>query len=323
MSIYVSKYNVLLCAAGILISYSSHSADTNTNNFPQDEYEYYMRLIKSLNFSAYNGLLECHKDIELPCIEKSTTNQATVIPDSQYPIIVLPSILHRSDQEQISLLQDLINKYNKIKNTLPITKTERKIILTLINHIAPELYTAIKQTDPTGEYHIGRNYYNNGFACAVSSRDGLPTILVDQESILLFNKEELLASIAHELGHYVTGEFFHHPESSHNFQPTQKFTLAQQRAWEHAADRSEILDFDIPIQDAIKNAQSLQEFGQPEPLGPNQKTFTLTHPLWVDRIKHFESLYPEVVLKKAHGKGRTVFDWQTLADEYLKALKKK
>lgn len=324
---------LLLCLTITLISSSLYSADTESNYFSQEEYNHYMHLIKLLNVGTYNKLKSCESALGHPCIEKSKASIPSVEPDPEYPIISLPSIKHISEKDQMYILRNVINEYNRIKNILHITKTEQKTILKGIKKIAPELYAAIVKRDPTGQHHVKRSY-DSEFALGISKDDGLPVILIDQDILQFFedkklenekleDKEMLLAAIAHELGHYVSEDFLINDQSSHTFKPTKQFAHAYTRTQEYEADKSEVLDFGIDIESAIALAQVLQDKQQePSLKQPSRKTFKRTHPFWYDRIAHLESLRPEVELKRLHGKKRTVFDWEALADKYWKVVSK-
>lgn len=327
----------------VLNSVFSISADDNEfidYSFPKEEYEYYMKLIKEIDPKAYQRLRTCENELGGPCIDEAVDIDPTIEPGSEetkgYPIIVLKSIKNDYDEQyRKAILKGYIDWYNTMENITPITQEERKTVLDLIKTVAPELHKEIIKVDPRGENHIERNE-TNGFANSVSFDDGLPVIYVAQDS-LQYPKKILEASIGHELGHYVSGQFFKHPEPTHAFLfPDQEsfatkglaaketFNLAQQRVREFEADRSEIMDFNIDIDTAIEQAKILQAKVEELQLKePGKQTFKKTHPLWSDRIKHFESLRREVELKKAQGKeGKTVFDWKKLAQDYKKALSK-
>lgn len=223
-----------------------------------------------------------------------------------------------------------------------VTQEERQRVLKIINSLDSELYKAIITIDPTGERHVQR--HDDFIASNASIEDGLPVIFIASGIFEKYSEEFLRAIIAHELGHYVSGHFFENNQPIHDrlfedysnefsclkkdkkvsdiLSARETFYLAQTRITEHEADRSEILDFGIDIDTAIKAAQVLQEVDQEKELkDPGKHTFKTTHPLWSDRIKHFQSLRQEVEVRKARGQTLPKFNWQQLAKQYLQKLK--
>lgn len=314
-------------------------------SFPREEYEHYMRLFKEIDSNIHAQLQQCEKDLGEPCIAKAVDIEDQIEPGTNetkgYPIIVIRSLKDWGEKAQKEYLKTFVDEYKNL--TTPITQKERDAVLDLIKTVAPELYDILIKKDPTGKNHIERDTYG-GFSSLASFDDGLPTIAVDAVVLGKYPRKYNEASIAHELGHYVSGHFFqiNQPTHSHSITnsseqklktgkkfggklpPAETFDLAKQRIKEHEADRSEILDFDIDIDTAIASAKALQADAQEPPhKGPAKGTFKKTHPFWDDRIKHFESLRSEAELKKAHGKGKTVFNWQKLANEYVKLYKQK
>ncbi len=131
--------------------------------------------------------------------------------------------------------------------------------------------------------------------------------------------DQLKASVAHELGHYVSGHIL---PFVHN---TRQIILenARIRVQEYEADRVAVLNFDIPIEIMLNTADALLRSSSELKLkdaNRRRKTFTKTHPFWTDRLEHFKSLQREVELKKIHGQGRTIFDWHRLAQEHKTAI---
>lgn len=323
------------------------SAEKSINNpkefdyaFPREEYEHYMKLIQEIDPKAYKRLRICESELGVPCIDKAVDIEPLVELGNEetqgHPIIVIKSMKEHDEQYQKDILKIYLAWYNNLESIHPITQEERNTILDLIKTVAPELYVTMIQSDPEGRNHIFRNY-GIGFTSSVSYNDGLPIINVDQYSLTKYPRKFLEASIAHELGHYVSGHFFDQTEATHKFllpetehsqndKPDAKeiFNLAKNRVEEFEADKSEVLDFDIDIDTSIASAQTLQkeveEFQLKE---PTKETFKRTHPLWADRIKYYESLRKEAELKKVHGQGKTKFDWEKLAQEYLNEFKKK
>lgn len=324
---YRKNYILWLIITTCNLYITGAAQDIPNNFFAPDEYEYYMQLIKKLSPRVHMQLTSCAQELGEPCIEKSENNRSYVAPGTSlsngHPTIVLASLRNESEAQQKEILTSLIKRYTDIENTLPITKTEQRDILAIIQNIAPELHRQLinlnkkvihpytqKQLTHTVKDHIRRNY-DSGLAVNVCPFDGFPIIWIDQDSFIENPdpQEQFKAAIAHELGHYV----LQHLQNNQNTSKTalKELRKAYSRIQEFEADRSMILDFDIPISLAIENAQTLQIQED-----PNTKTFKSSHPLWADRIKHIKSLQTEVELKQTHKQGRKIFDWQTLAHEY-------
>lgn len=341
------KLHVLLLIT-TLSSYLLHGAAQSYDLFAQAEYDHYMQLIKSIDPITYGQLVRCEKELGQPCIRNAVDATSIVQPGNarskEHPIIFMESIQHHPEPYQKAMLTYYLDWYKNIKQTLPITKSEQKTILKIINDIAPTLYEEIIKVDPTGQHHIKRNYHK-GFSATASVIDGLPVISVHQDSTLDYSNKELRAILAHELSHYILKHPFKSDAPIHTYlfnkntpvkqfaagkqvagqlQPTKCFARSEERIEEYEADRSEVLDFGIDIDTAIKVAKKLQQQELELSLAePHKETFKSTHPLWADRINHFESLRSEVELKKAHDQGKTHIDWKKLAQEYLDELKKK
>lgn len=341
-SVYMKHHIVTLIVFLCLNSVFSIWADDDEfvdYSFPKEEYEHYMKLIKEIDPKAYQRLRTCENALGAPCIDEAVDIDPIIEYGSEetkgYPIMVLKSMKDDPDEQyQKNMLKIYLDWYMTVENMTPITQKERDIVLDLIKTVAPTLHEMMVKMDPTGEQHIER-YKGNGFASLASLDDGFPIILVGQDS-LNEPRNLLEASIAHELGHYVSRHFFEYPEPTHAFLLTDEtstakglpaketFNLARRRIEEFEADSSEIMDFNIDIDTAIKQAKILQAKAEELQLKePGKKTFKSTHPLWSNRIKHFESLRKEVELKKAQGKERkTVFDWKKLAQDYKNAFNK-
>lgn len=325
---HIKKYILWLIITTCNLYVTGAAQDIPSNFFTQDEYEHYMQLIKQISPKVHAQLTGCAQELGEPCLEKSENNRSYVAPGTSlsngHPTIVLASLRNQSEAQQKEILKHLIDRYTAIKNTLPITSTEQEDILTIIQDIAPELHSQLinlnkkvihpytqKQLIHTVKDHIRRNY-DSGLAVNVCPFDGFPIIWIDQDSFIdnPDPQEQFKAAIAHELGHYVLQ---HLQNNQKTLNPVFKeLRKAYSRIQEFEADRSMVLDFNIPSSLAIENAKTLQMQED-----PSTKTFKSSHPLWADRIKHIESLLPEVELKQAHKQGRKIFDWQRLAHEYV------
>lgn len=252
------------------------------------------------------------------------------------PVVVLKE--EKEPIMQVSLIEQVEQSVGKKE----ITVKDREHVLEIINSLDPDLYKAIITVDPTGERHI--LLHDDFIASNAAIDDGLPVIFIEPGVFEKYPQDLLRAIIAHELGHYVSGHFFENNEPTHSYlfehdgdeYPTLKkhnnmsgqlparetFYLSRTRITEYEADRSEILDFGIDIDTAIKAAQILQKEDQEKQIkNPGKKTFKRTHPFWSDRIKQFESLRKEVEVRKARGQKLPKFNWQELAAQYLKKLK--
>ncbi len=322
------KYILWLIITTFNLSVTGAAQDIPSNFFAPDEYEHYMQLIKKISPKVHTQLTGCALELGEPCLEKSENNRSYVIPGTSlsngHPMIILASLGNQSEDQQKEILTSLIKRYTDIKNTLPITKNEQEDILTIIQDIAPELHSQLinlnkivihpytqKQLTHTVKDHIRRNY-DSGLAVNVCPFDGFPIIWIDQDSFIdnPDPQEQFKAAIAHELGHYALRHLQNNQKTS---KPALKeLRKAYSRTEELEADRSMVLDFDIPISLAIENAKTLQMQENPA-----TKTFQSSHPVWADRIKHLKSLQTEVELKQAHKEGRKIFDWQALAHEYV------
>lgn len=304
--------------------YTSSEPETESDNdnddtfFSNEEYRHYLNLIYNLDLETYRKLKQCEFDRGKPCIEKLAPGGFPIVESGfsradPFVRIRFPSILNMSLEEQTNILTYLINLYN----TPPIHPKEIEIALLIIKRLAPELYAAIIEQDPTGEHHIKR-YYGGPFAMNISEDDGLPILLVGINGIMQRPLNDIIAAIAHELGHYVLGHPFKtKPTHPHLPNVNTIYNNAHFRVQEYEADRSQVLDFGIPTIDSIAAAENIrQEINEEIPVGPQRETFKRSHPFWSYRQEHFKSLAPEVELRKAHNRGNTVFDWKKLANEY-------
>lgn len=309
--------------------YTSSEPETESGDnddydlFGKQEYKYYLNLIYDLDPETYRHLTQCSFDRGKPCIEKLEPNGFPVVESNNkradsFVRMRFPSMLDKSLEEQTNILKYLIMLYN----IPPVHPLEIQATLLIIKALAPELYAAILEQDPTGEHHIKR-FYGHSFAITISKDDGLPVILVGPGA-LAQPPEQSVAAMAHELSHYTLGHLLSRtPTHPHRPDVNIIYNHAYSRVKEYEADRGQVLDFGIPISDSITSAENmLKETNEPIPSGPQRETFKRTHPFWSYRLEHFKSLAPEVELRKAHNKGRTVFDWKKLADEYVQALKK-
>lgn len=296
-------------------------SETSKYFFSPDEYNFIMQLIEEIDPQIHALLLECSAGIGEPCIQKTYYSAGFIknFDDAtrQNPILLLShTFLKHSKEEQKKILKHYLKEY---PYKAPIEYAEQIILLKAIEAVAPELYNIIIAKDPSGKDHIKRFYEDYNLAVNISPHDGLPVIYVGArfwERLLSF--DQIKASIAHELGHYVSGHIL---PFIHN--TTKILVNARMRVQEYEADRAQVLDFDIPIEIALNTANTLLH-SSPElkltDADRRRKTFTKTHPFWTDRLEHFASLQREVELKKIHGQGRTIFDWQTLAQKHKAAL---
>jgi hypothetical protein len=345
--------HLLFLGLSLIIAIGQVYADEE-DQFPREEYEHYMKLIKELDPKAYARLKQCEADTGMQCIEKASGHESAMItfPSEEtkgYPFIVIPSLLEFNDLTtdevyQKSSLNIWLPLYNDTERIVPMTAAERKKIMEAIKSVDPAAYEAIVKVDPTGENHISRDYTGSGGTIDASVVDGLPDLRIDPfYSTLPFN--ELRAVIAHELAHYVLGHFFESYRLTHRILKAktegaqsfgkkgkkvagqlpfkETFTNARQRVEENECDRMAIIEFGIPIDDAIAQANRvLIEVKEKELKNPQKETFQSTHPLWAARIKHLESLRPEVELRKAQKKQRKPIDYEALAKKYLKKYEK-
>jgi hypothetical protein len=290
----------------------------------------------------------------MQCIEKASEGVPSTIAFASeetkgYPFIVIPSLLElyglpTDEAYQKSILNLWLPLYNDTERIVPITDAERKKIMEVIKSVDPAAYEALVKVDPTGVNHISRDYTGSGATIDASVVDGLPDLQIEPfYSSLPFN--ELRAVIAHELAHYVLGHFFESYRLSHRILKAktegaqsfgkkgkkvagqlpfkETFENARQRVKEDECDRMAIIEFGIPIDDAIAQAKRvLTKVKESELKNPQKETFQSTHPLWAARIKHLESLRSEVELRKAQKKQRKPIDYEALAKKYLKKYEK-
>jgi hypothetical protein len=212
----------------------------------------------------------------------------------------------------------------------------------IIKELAPSLYEAIIAANPVGTefYHIKRNdtLGATNISVAPSKKDGLPVINVGSQALQNRSQEQLRFTIAHELGHFALGHLFKQPTLEHKvlhkvaaeefkkgkkvggLLPFEKtFEHAFTRAQEFEADRFAIIEFGIPIEDAISAKKRwIAESEEHKLEAPEKETFKSTHPLSIARIQQFEDLRREVELNKARGRKPTPINWKKLAAQYLK-----
>jgi hypothetical protein len=217
----------------------------------------------------------------------------------------------------------------------PMKAAERQKLLHGLKAIDPDLYDAIIAVDPTGENHIKRNQKIKGGVgyAAFSSADGLPSFYFDP-SLADDPYNEMLFVLAHELSHYVLGHLIFYPSiivhrelNPKEIPPAFKikgkkvagqlpyvetFKKSWSRVQETEADRMAVIDFGIPIDDAL----CWLEKGIKDE-DHSETTFQRTHPFRADRIKYLRALCPEIELRKAQKKQRKKIDYKALASEYL------
>lgn len=307
--------------------------------FPQQEYEHYMRLIAEIDPYVHNQLNRCHKELGSPCIEKDEANPR-IEPATEdtlgHPVIFLASMLDKPEHEQREILAFYVNKHRFLDRHL--SQQERNYILTLIKSIDPTLYEVMVEDDPSGIRHI---FWKDGeLASTFSEIDGLPVIFVDRYILGLLDPAEQQSCIAHELGHYVLKHLQGPQTPSHDYffersadddipfakgkkvsnqlPAYQTFKFAAERIQEHEADRSAVMDFGVDIDIMLSAARKIRD--GTEAFEHTRKTFKRTHPLWDDRIKHIESLRPEVDLKIAKQQQPVRFNWKQLAKEYMESF---
>lgn len=319
-------------------------------DFPREEYEQYMKLIKELDPEVHETLQKCEKTLGYPCIEPAIGEEIDeVLPKSEetqgFPTMIFKSVKDYPEDVQKGLLKIPVEWYKAEMNKEMVTEMsteERQKILQGFKTIDPDLYNAIIKVDPTGENHIKRSYIG-GTWTLVSEVDGLPEFYFDQ-SVVDEPLNQMLCTLAHELAHYILGHFYEvyslsHPQLVKEGAPYEEFKKgkkvagqlpfketfdkARQRSKENEADRMIVIDFGLPIDDAIAHAKHLLVKAEEEYLKlPHKETFQTTHPLWANRIKHFESLRSEAELRRAQKKQRKPVDYDALAKKYLKKYAK-
>lgn len=311
--------------------------------FPQDEYDYWMKRIQSLDSLVYATLKKCEAENGKPCILKGTASISNMIsiPDKQvygYPIIIIEPGL--STEYESAIENALKFKLYNYKDDLKLLN-QKKNVMGIIKDIAPSLYKVIVAIDAYGFNHIkiDDTLGTSNAGVAPSTEDGLPLFVIGSEII---NKPqgELRFIIAHELGHYALGHYGlpdpKRPRPTHkelqktgteefkkgkkvsgqlDFGPT--LSTAFNRTQELEADRFAIIELGVSIDDAIAGIGGLASTKLEQQLkAPEKATFTRTHPLAAARIKQLEDLRPEVDLYKAQKRQPKPIDWEALAAEY-------
>lgn len=330
-------------------------------SFPKAEHEYWMKLIKEVNSVAYEVLKKCEAAASgKPCLEMVIDKDLDGIikPGTEethgYPILLLNPASKLFADESIQkkmILKPLLEKYVDAVAAFSITEKESKYILEFIKDLAPDLYKLIVAVDPTGANHILK-YARGGRNASVvpSIKDGLPEIKITADFLLL-PKNELLYVLGHELGHYILGHLQPTPPLAHKGLQTittqkrilkkegkkegrpievmeqlpaeETFKKAFTRIQEFEADRFAVIEFEIPIDDAIANEKRTAEIGNERLRMRQQETFKRTHPFSLDRIKYLEELRREVELRKAQKRQPMKINWKDLADNYLQKWKQK
>lgn len=322
---------------------SEKYAQKEDYSFPKDEYEYWMKIIQHINPQGYETLRKCEAANGKPCLEMAVDPKAAGIQGSDeiygYPVIIFdPGIKYYDQEAQKESLSGYLRQYNDtVAKTPAITESERMQILEVIKSFASSLYEAILAVDPTGSDHIKRNYIDDIALVYSSPKDGLPLIRIGAST----TKQpigELRFVIAHELGHFALGHLFEPQTLTHSvlqkaaieeFKKEKKtsehlpfkesFEHAYSRTQELEADRFAIIEFGIPIDDAIawgnRGTMSAEEYLLE---APKKETFKSTHPLFEARIQQFEDLRREVELHKAQKRQPKAINWKELAENYLK-----
>ena len=338
-SIYYQSLPTIKAHLTTMIGYYNTVLSNSQYDLPQSRYEEYMNLINEVNPPAYEALKQCAEELSKPCLKHASagyTGNAVRPPTDasyNYPIIVMKS-LKKNQDKKLELTRIAAEWYKQYEETFPITAEERIHFLTLIESLLPELYAKIIAVDPTGFNHIKRQDDKNGAGVLPSLKDGLPLILVGAE-LRKFPLGVQRFIIGHELGHYVLGHFKTHaaPHTTLNTEKKEPqeyasgrkiagqlpFTLTFENAFsrvkEYEADRFSILGCGTAIDDGITYCTNQTS---DNPTHSKTKTFKRTHPLFEQRIKHFESLRPEVELQKAHDESFPPIDWNALVEKYKK-----
>lgn len=307
--------------------------------FPTADHEYYMNLIQKLNPTAYKKLKACEAANHKPCLEMAILKEDEgVVPDLLseflgYPILAInPGIKLYDEESQKNYLKTWLELYIEAPIATLVSANELKINMALIKNIAPSLYEAIVEVDPTGVNHIKRHYEGSNTAIRPSQVDGLPVIYVGAESAQVPIKYQRV-TVAHELGHYALGHFFKKPIKKHKVLEKEipfeiGGTLPFKKSFEHSfsriqefeADRFAVIEMGVSIDDAIAQAKSWIAKEEELLATPEKETFKRTHPFARARIQQFEDLRREVELHKAQKRQTKPIDWKSLAAEYLKDL---
>jgi len=315
------------------------------DKFPPEEYEHYMELIKEIDPEVNKKLRDCQDMLWSPCIKNALDTEPGIdrgsLKTQGYPIMFIKSMKDLSDDSQKVILKTYTDKYNVLPIIPQITNKERKKFLEGVKAVDHTLYDEITERDPMGIWHIKRDYLGSNMAVSIQGDDGLPLFFIDH-TVVDKPWNELLFGIAHELSHYVlghTGEGYlsrhqsRHPMLAREetlIQEIKKgkkvagllpfketFEKARDRIKENEADRMAVIEFGVSIDDAIAAAKWFVE-REGEIQHPHKETFKRTHPMWLSRIKHLESLRNEVELNKEHKVQRKPIDWRQLAERSRK-----
>ena len=89
-------------------------------DFPKDEYQHYMSLIKKVDPATYAKFKKHEEDFHEDAFSKAVTIEPTVLlpkEESQgYPVMVLPSLLDLPEAEQEAELIKYLDSYNALEN---------------------------------------------------------------------------------------------------------------------------------------------------------------------------------------------------------------
>src|SRR5579871_1529744 len=222
---YISKYcfdskKWIIGLSMLGIMSSSWADEPDEKDFPQEEYEHYMKLIGEIDPEMHEALKQCELDLGGPCIDRALAGEKDRVmfgteETEGYPILVMNSLMDRSLDAQKERLQKLMSYYNQhIKKMVhPMATKERQKLLHGLKAIDPALYNAIIKVDLTGENHIKRSY-DGGSWTSVSTDDGLPLFHFDP-SLVNEPYNEMLFVLAHELSHYILGHFYENYTIAH------------------------------------------------------------------------------------------------------------
>jgi peptidase M48-like protein len=343
MSYFISKYRSnlkkWLIVIALCVTSQSLADEPDEKDFPQEEYEHYMKLIAEIDPDMHEALKQCAIDLDGPCIDRALAGEEDRVmfgteETEGYPILVMNSLMDRSLDAQKERLKKLMGAYKK--HVIPPMKAaERQKLLNGLKTIDPDLYDAIIAVDPTGENHIKRS--QKVTSAYFYTEDGLPLFYVDKD-LVDGPYEETLFVLAHELSHYVLDHIFRpstvvHREFSKEVAPqefkikgkkvagqlpfVETFQKARTRIQETEADRMAVIDFGIPIEDALCWLEKARKDEN-----RSTTTFQRTHPFAADRIKYLRALCPEIELRKAQKKKRKKIDYNALAADYLQRYTK-
>jgi hypothetical protein len=316
-------------------------------SLPKNYYAYYMNLIQGLNPKAYKKLNNCEADNGWPCLEIALDEENEGVRQGGdyslgYPILrINPGIHLWAKEDQKKYLKGFLKDYTEEPIVSEVSEDELKTVMNIIKELAPKLYDAILKVDPTGADHIVRNdeYGPYNFTASASGEDGLPLIELGSETAA-YDMKAKRYFIAHELGHYALGHVVKEPIKVHkvlekvpmpmkerllkigkeqievggHLQFKKAFKHAFSREVEFEADRFAVIEFGIPLDEAIaaeKASAKLESSEEPE-------TFKRTHPHSQARINQLEDLRREIELYKAQKRQPKPIDWTGLAAQYLK-----